>query len=90
MDFEARDLTSVMYRLVEEMYLEGMLSDEEHKGEVLRILLYKHKYVDPDANRSQFRVFKRTLSQRSFNVSSLSLLLHEIKAKGRFELCDII
>ncbi len=39
------------------------------------VFLFRHKYVDADANKSQFRSqLKRTLSQKSINVSEIPKL----------------
>ena len=40
LDLEAKDMNQTLYALVEELNLAGLLEDEL-KGEVLRILLYK-------------------------------------------------
>ncbi len=42
LDFEARDLTAVVYRVVEELYIDGVLDSEERKSELLRVLLYRY------------------------------------------------
>jgi solute carrier family 4 anion exchanger 2 len=44
LDLEARDMTNILYRIVEELNVKGLLADEM-KGEVLRIMLYKHRYI---------------------------------------------
>ncbi len=71
LDLEARDLPSVVYRVVEELHIEGLLDCEERKAEVLRVLLYRHKYVEADAKRHKIKKLRRTLSQRSINVSTV-------------------
>ena len=40
LDLEAKDMTNILYTLVEELNLNGLLEDEL-KGEVLRTLLYR-------------------------------------------------
>ncbi len=55
--------------MVEELHIEGLLDCEERKAEVLKVLLYRHKYVDTEANRPHFKKLKRSLSQKSINVS---------------------
>lgn len=63
LDHEARDMTNVLYTIVEEMNNTGLLNDEL-KGEVLRILLYRHKHVDPTFKLGGLR---RNLSRTSFS-----------------------
>ncbi len=45
LDHEGKDLTNVLSSIVEELVTIGYLN-EESAGEVLRVLLYRHKYVD--------------------------------------------
>ncbi len=49
LDIDARDMIHVFYTVVEELNFIGLLPDEL-KGEVLRILLYRHKYVGEGAS----------------------------------------
>ena len=44
LDLEAKDMNQTLYALVEELNLAGLLEDEL-KGEVLRILLYKYVHI---------------------------------------------
>ena len=44
LDLEATNMTEVMYRIVEELNIDGAI-EEEQKSEIMRVLLYKHKYV---------------------------------------------
>ena len=37
-------MTEVVYRIVEELNIDGAI-EEEQKSEIMRVLLYKHKYV---------------------------------------------
>ena len=45
LDHEARDMTNLLFTIVEEFNLVGLL-DDDLKSEVLRILLFRHRYVD--------------------------------------------
>ncbi len=67
LDLEARDLPGVVYRVVEELHIDGVI-EEEQKGEVLRVLLYRHKYVS-DKTSFNLAGIKRNISQKSLNVS---------------------
>ena len=44
LDLEATNMTEVVYRIVEELNIDGAI-EEEQKSEIMRVLLYKHKYV---------------------------------------------
>ena len=44
LDLEAHNMTEVVYRITEELSIDGVIEDEQ-KSEIMRILLYKHKYV---------------------------------------------
>ena len=73
LDLEARDLPGVVYRVVEELYIEGNI-EEYQKGEILRVLLYRHKYVDPvdEKGHKRHRLggnIRKNLSNKSLNVS---------------------
>ena len=37
-------MTEVVYRIVEELNIDGVI-EEGQKSEIMRVLLYKHKYV---------------------------------------------
>ena len=50
LDVEARDMTNLLFTIVEEFNLSGLLEDDL-KSEVLRILLFRHRYVDGDPVR---------------------------------------
>ena len=68
LDLEAKDLPGVVYRVVEEFGIEGVI-EEEQKAEVLRVLLFRHKYVSDKAGFT-FGGLRKNVSQRSLNVSA--------------------
>ena len=68
LDLEAQNLTEVVYRVVEEMSCDGVI-EEEHKAELMRVLLYRHKYVSSNKG-IKIGGLRKNLSQRSLNVSS--------------------
>ncbi len=80
LDFEARDLPEVVYRVVEEFSIDGII-EEEQKGEVLRVLLFRHKYVEShDRNLPKLSGIRKNLSHKSLSVSktiSLLIFAHE-------------
>ena len=45
LDLEANNMTEVVYRITEELSIDGAIEDDQ-KSEIMRILLFKHKYVD--------------------------------------------
>ena len=49
LDLEAKDMTNLLYAIVEEFVNAGLLMDEL-KSEVLRMLLFRHKYVEGEKN----------------------------------------
>lgn len=67
LDMVAKDLPGVVYRVVEELHMEGII-EEEQKPDLLRVLLYRHKYVGDRAGFSLGGI-KKNLSQKSLNVS---------------------
>lgn len=68
LDLEAQNLTEVVYRVVEEMFCDGII-EEEHKSELMRVLLYRHKYVSSSNKGIKIGGLKKNLSQKSLNVS---------------------
>jgi hypothetical protein len=69
LDLEARDLTEVFYRMVEELSMAGVV-DEEHKSEVLRVLLFRHNYVSAESAFSRISGgLRKNLSSKSLHVS---------------------
>ena len=55
-----------MCRVVEDLS-EHAIIEEEQKSQVLRVLLYRHKHVEPHQNTFKFGL-KRSMSQRSIQV----------------------
>ena len=77
MDLEARDMPNVVSRCVEEFCIEGWI-EEDQKSDVLRVLLYRHKYVSD----SQFKRRNMSLSASiathlvtSLRSSNITLLI---------------
>ena len=54
LDLEATNMTEVVYRIVEELNIDGAI-EEEQKSEIMRVLLYKHKYVSDHHHGSHDR-----------------------------------
>ncbi|XP_040568533.1 band 3 anion transport protein isoform X2 [Lepeophtheirus salmonis] len=71
-DMEAKDLTGVVYRVVEEFGCNSSISESE-KSDILRVLLYRHKYVTDN------HAFKFHLNRRHSNTSLKSLMTLEDK-----------
>jgi hypothetical protein len=71
LDLEAQNLTEVVYRVVEEMSCDGVI-EEEQKSELMRVLLYRHKYVSSGNKGIKIGGLRKNLSQRSLNVSSFA------------------
>jgi len=64
LDMSAKDLPELVHRVVEDLSEKGII-EEDQKAKVLRVLLYRHKHVEPHQNTFKFGL-KRTMSQRSF------------------------
>eukprot|EP00095_Tigriopus_kingsejongensis_P009937 maker-scaffold1000_size72005-snap-gene-0.9 protein:Tk09937 transcript:maker-scaffold1000_size72005-snap-gene-0.9-mRNA-1 annotation:"anion exchange" len=62
LDVEARDMPAVAYKVVEEWSMLGNI-EESQKGEVLRVLTYRHKYVTD--HNFKFSGMKKNMSQKS-------------------------
>ena len=60
-------MPEVVYRVVEEMSCDGII-EEDQKPELMRVLLYRHKYVSSNKG-IKIAGLKKNLSQRSLNVS---------------------
>lgn len=73
LDLDAKDLPGVVYRVVEEFGIEGVI-EEEQKAEILRVLLFRHKYVS-DKSGFTFGGLRKNLSNKSLNVSVDSAFL---------------
>ena len=65
LDHEGKDMINVMSSIVDELVNIGYI-DEETGGELLRVLLYRHKYVDS-------KLPKWTSATRNQSVISLSV-----------------
>jgi len=63
LDLQEKDLPGVMHRVVEALSVEGIL-EENQKPDLLRILNYRHKYVQPHHSNFKFHL-KRSPSQKS-------------------------
>ena len=63
LDISARDLPELLHRVVEDLSEKGII-EEDQKAKVLRVLLYRHKHVQPHTNTFKFGL-KRSMSQRS-------------------------
>eukprot|EP00094_Tigriopus_californicus_P004373 TCALIF_04214-PA protein Name:"Similar to SLC4A2 Anion exchange protein 2 (Cavia porcellus)" AED:0.09 eAED:0.09 QI:384/0.70/0.66/0.88/0.88/0.83/18/317/1415 len=63
LDLEARDIPAVAYRVVEEWSVLGDI-EEDQKGDIIRVLTYRHKYVTDHAT-FKFGAMKKNMSQRS-------------------------
>ena len=70
LDHEGKDLTNVLSSIVEELTNIGYLS-EESSGHVLRVLLYRHKYVDG-------KFFKRTGLSRNHTFAYMVMRLTSV------------
>ena len=53
LDVTAQDLPDLLHRVVEDL-LENGIIEESQKGNILRILLFRHKHVHP--HRNTFKV----------------------------------
>lgn len=79
LDVEARDMTNLLFSIVEEFNLEGLL-DDDLKSEVLRMLLFRHRYVDGDQNTGLTGIRR--------NLSHLSLHSRKNSAKDHATLAE--
>jgi len=61
LDLEARDMTNLLFNIVEQFNLVGLLEDEK-KSEILRILLFRHRYVEQEHHQGVVGGLKRNLS----------------------------
>ena len=76
LDHEGKDLTNVMSSIVNELVNVGYINDETG-GEILRVLLYRHKYVDSkipywkSRNQSIISISVRTyiLARKTYLIS---------------------
>ena len=81
LDHEARDMTNLLFTIVEEFNLVGLL-DDDLKSEVLRILLFRHRYVDGEhhGHHSIVGGMKRNLSWKHLVRYNLFLTyFHEFR-----------
>ena len=72
LDFEARDIANVAFKIADEFCSLNILP-VEYKGDLLRMLLYKHKFVEGGGQFKKISGLKRNLSKASIGVS-ISLL----------------
>lgn len=72
LDLQEKDLPGVVHRVVEALSVEGII-EEVQKPELLRILNYRHKYVQPHHNNFRFGI-KRTASQKSLPDSNSNVM----------------
>jgi len=63
LDLQESDLPGINYRVVEQLSVEGII-EETMKPEILRVLNYRHKHVQPHQSNFRFPL-KRNLSQKS-------------------------
>ena len=63
LDHETRDMTNLLFTIVEEFNLLGLL-DDDLKSEVLRILLFRHRYVDTEHHHG-IPVMRRNISWKN-------------------------
>ncbi len=73
LDLEAANLTEVVHRIVEDLCVDGAIEDHQ-KAEIMRILLYKHKYVSEGGHflhhQSSHKIsgLKKSFSGKSLSV----------------------
>jgi len=64
LDLMETDLPGIVHRVVEQLSVEGVI-EEDKKPEILRILNYRHKYVQPKDGAFKRSIMKRSGSQKS-------------------------
>eukprot|EP00088_Acartia_fossae_P070689 TRINITY_DN953_c0_g1_i1.p1 TRINITY_DN953_c0_g1~~TRINITY_DN953_c0_g1_i1.p1 ORF type:complete len:1234 (+),score=432.98 TRINITY_DN953_c0_g1_i1:296-3997(+) len=72
LDLQEKDLPGVVHRVVEALSVEGII-EETQKPDLLRILNYRHKYVQPHHTNFRFGI-KRSASQKSLPDSNSNVM----------------
>ena len=68
LDHEGRDLTNVLNSIVEELVNIGYI-DDDTGSELLRVLLYRHKYVDSKMPK----LTSMTATSRQHSIASVTV-----------------
>jgi hypothetical protein len=79
LDLEASSMTEVVHRLVEDLCVEGAI-EVDQKADIMRVLLYKHKYVTDTGHllgskgSNKLEGIKRSISGKSLSVSDCLII----------------
>lgn len=74
---DEKDLPGVIYRVVEQMTIEELINQED-KAAVMRLLLLRHRHVQPDSEKFSRFIRRNTASYTSLTVVIVYFLSNNI------------